>query len=60
VAQQPVEFLLAIPVDQNILGTTTKVILRRAVKGIVPEAVLTRRDKVEFTSPESCWFRGLL
>lgn len=36
-AQQPVEFLLAVPVDQNILGTTTKVILRRTVKGIVPE-----------------------
>lgn len=38
---------------------TTKRILRAAMEGIVPEAVLARRDKIGFTTPESAWFQQL-
>jgi asparagine synthase (glutamine-hydrolysing) len=55
-----VEFLFAIPVDQKISGHTTKVILRNAISGIVPEAIRNRKDKVGFAPPEVSWLRGPL
>lgn len=35
----------------------TKHIFREAMKGIVPEAILTRRDKIGFSTPEEDWLR---
>jgi asparagine synthase (glutamine-hydrolysing) len=35
----------------------TKVILREAMKGVVPEKVRTRMDKVGYSTPEDTWFR---
>jgi len=35
----------------------SKVALRRAMKGIVPETVLARRDKVAFQPPQDRWLR---
>lgn len=55
-----VEFLYAIPADQKIQGTQTKVILRNAIPGIVPEAIRQRRDKLGFAPPEVGWLRGPL
>jgi asparagine synthase (glutamine-hydrolysing) len=33
------------------------VVLRNAMKGILPREVRTRNDKMGFTTPESVWFR---
>jgi asparagine synthase (glutamine-hydrolysing) len=35
-------------------------VLRSAMKGILPEAVRQRRDKLGFATPETAWFRGPL
>lgn len=55
-----VEFLYAIPVDQKISGSTTKVVLRNAISGVVPEEIRNRKDKVGFAPPEVSWLRGPL
>jgi asparagine synthase (glutamine-hydrolysing) len=55
-----VEFLFAIPVEQKISGTTTKVVLRNAIPGIVPEEIRNRKDKLGFAPPEVSWLRGPL
>ena len=51
-----VDFVLALPermlVDEN---GTTKAVLRAALRGIVPDAVLDRRDKIGFETPETSW-----
>jgi asparagine synthase (glutamine-hydrolysing) len=44
-----IEFLIAIPADQQWRGDQTKFILRSAMKGILPESVRTRRGKAEFS-----------
>jgi len=43
-----VEFAFGLPDDCKIRGTTTKYILRQAVKGVLPEAIRTRKDKLGF------------
>jgi asparagine synthase (glutamine-hydrolysing) len=55
-----VEFIFSLPVDQIIADGTTKVILREAMKGILPEKVRTRMDKMGYVTPEDTWFRGPL
>ncbi|MBS1723921.1 MAG: asparagine synthase (glutamine-hydrolyzing) [Armatimonadetes bacterium] len=37
----------------------TKHVLRRAMRGIVPDAILNRKDKVAFQTPESQWARAI-
>ncbi len=44
-----VEFLLAIPDEQRWRGQWPKAVLRRAMKGILPESVRTRKGKADFT-----------
>ncbi|MDD1671197.1 MAG: asparagine synthase (glutamine-hydrolyzing) [Methanomicrobiales archaeon] len=51
------EFLAALPLGQKIRKGVTKYILRRAVKGLVPEAVRCRMDKMGFVTPEEAWMR---
>lgn len=55
-----VEFTLALGNDHKIVGADTKRVLRQAMKGILPEAVRQRRDKLGFATPEQVWFRGPL
>jgi asparagine synthase (glutamine-hydrolysing) len=55
-----VEYLLAIPAEQKIDGVTTKAVLRKAMSGILPEEIRTRKDKLGFAPPESVWLRGPL
>jgi asparagine synthase (glutamine-hydrolysing) len=43
-----VEFLFTLPVDLKIRKITTKYILRQAMKGILPEAIRNRKDKMGF------------
>lgn len=58
--RQIAEFLLSLPeeylVDQHGMR---KSILRSAMRGIVPDAILDRRDKIGFAAPEHTWMRTL-
>lgn len=49
-------FLFALPEDY-LLATdgTTKAVFRQAMRGIVPDAILDRRDKFGFPTPEKHW-----
>jgi asparagine synthase (glutamine-hydrolysing) len=38
---------------------TTKSVLRRALRGLVPDPILDRRDKIGFETPQSTWLREL-
>lgn len=55
-----VEFNLRLGNSHKITGGDTKRVLRTAMKGILPEDVRTRRDKLGFATPEQRWFRGPL
>jgi len=55
-----VEFNLALGNSHKIVRGDTKRVLRRAMQGILPEAVRNRRDKLGFATPEQIWFRGPL
>ena len=54
------EFLLRLPEDY-ILGRdgTTKRVFRQAMRGIVPDPILERRDKIGFATPERRWLTTL-
>jgi asparagine synthase (glutamine-hydrolysing) len=54
------EFVARLPVDQKVSLTTSKVLLRRAMRGIVPDAILDRRRKMGFAAPVGSWLRGPL
>lgn len=54
------EFLLTVP--EHFLVSNqgeTKSIFRHAMRGIVPDPVLDRKDKVGFATPELVWLRQL-
>jgi len=51
-----VEFTAKMPVRMKIQGKTTKWILREAMKGILPNEILTR-PKMGFPVPIGNWFR---
>lgn len=55
-----VEFTLSLP-ETYIIGDdgTTKRVFREAMRGIVPDAILNRRDKIGFATPEQEWMRDL-
>ncbi|MSQ61115.1 MAG: asparagine synthase (glutamine-hydrolyzing) [Dehalococcoidia bacterium] len=55
-----VEFVLGLPAEDLIGGAVTKKILRRAMRGLVPDKILDRRDKVGFAPPQERWLRGPL
>jgi asparagine synthase (glutamine-hydrolysing) len=53
-----VEFTARLPVHLKIRrGWTTKYILRRSMKDVLPEAILSRK-KMGFPVPVGAWFRG--
>ncbi|MFH7107651.1 asparagine synthase (glutamine-hydrolyzing) [Achromobacter xylosoxidans] len=54
------DFLLGLPEDHLISAHgETKHIFRAAMRGIVPDAILDRRDKIGFETPELEWLRAL-
>ena len=54
--QDLADFLLSLPEEYLISdGGETKHIFRAAMRGIVPDAVLDRRDKIGFATPEKDW-----
>ncbi len=53
-------FILSLPEEHIITPDgTTKAVFRTAMRGIVPDAVLDRRDKVGFATPERRWLGSL-
>ena len=55
-----VEFVFALPEGYRVRGTTTKWILRRALRDVLPAGVRARRDKMGYETPTDLWFRGPL
>jgi asparagine synthase (glutamine-hydrolysing) len=55
-----VEFSIGIGDRHKIVGGDTKRVLRSAMRGVLPELVRSRRDKLGFATPEEEWFRGPL
>ena len=53
-------FTFALPAESKIGGGFTKRILREAMRGIMPEALRTRKSKIGFNSPLPDWFNGPL
>jgi len=55
-----VEFALGLP-ESYIVGPdgTPKRLLRQALRAVVPDAILDRRDKIGFATPEAAWLLSL-
>jgi asparagine synthase (glutamine-hydrolysing) len=52
-----IEFATRLPVEMKLRGATTKYVLRQAMKGVLPDEILTRK-KMGFPVPVGAWFRG--
>src|SRR2546428_655082 len=52
-----VEYVAAMPARLKVRGWRTKVVLREALRGLVPDPILTRR-KMGFPVPVGRWLRG--
>jgi asparagine synthase (glutamine-hydrolysing) len=53
-----VEFAFSLPDELKLGNGWTKRVLREAVRGVVPEAVRSRVDKLGFEPPEDDWLRA--
>ncbi len=51
------EFSASMPLNMKLRGRSTKYVLRRAMKNVLPEEILTR-SKMGFPVPIGKWFRG--
>lgn len=55
-----VDLLLALPESYLISRSgETKSVFRAAMRGIVPDDILDRRDKIGFATPEQAWLRSM-
>jgi asparagine synthase (glutamine-hydrolysing) len=55
-----VNFIFSLPEEYIIAPDgTSKAVFRRAMRGVVPDGILDRRDKVGFETPEQHWLRAL-
>ena len=52
------EFMFRVPGHLKIRGGVTKVLLREAMRGILPEATRTRITKMGWNAPAHVWFSG--
>lgn len=53
-----VEFSFALPQRQKFEGGVAKQVYRRALSGILPDAIRDRRSKLGFVTTEADWVRG--
>ncbi|HET8751990.1 MAG TPA: asparagine synthase C-terminal domain-containing protein, partial [Gaiellaceae bacterium] len=54
------EFAAGMPDDYLIAPDGTgKLVLKRSLRGLVPDPILDRRDKIGFATPEAKWLRTL-
>jgi asparagine synthase (glutamine-hydrolysing) len=55
-----VRFLFVLPEDYLLAADgTTKAVFRKAMRGIVPDIILDRRDKLGFPTPERDWLLSM-
>lgn len=52
-----VEFALGLPDEYKIADGVTKRVLREGLRGVLPELVRARRDKLGFVTPEEVWMK---
>lgn len=52
-----VEFLLGLPERLKLRAGRSKVVLREAMRGVIPDAIRERRDKMGFVAPEPVWLK---
>ena len=55
-----VEFLFTLPPHYKHDHGETKVVMRRALKGLLPEPILNRQDKLGYQAPMTAWLSGSL
>jgi asparagine synthase (glutamine-hydrolysing) len=55
-----VEFALGVPAEMKVRGPETKVIMRRALRKVLPKEVAERKDKLGYPTPMGQWLRGPL
>jgi len=54
------QFMLSLPEEYLVAADgTPKAIFRKAMRGIVPDPILDRRDKIGFATPEKDWLKTL-
>ncbi|MHC5020130.1 MAG: asparagine synthase (glutamine-hydrolyzing) [Planctomycetota bacterium] len=53
-------YATALPDDQKLGGGYTKHVLRKAMRGVLPESIRTRKDKIGFNAPLGAWLNGFL
>ena len=52
-----VEFVIGLPDDYKVAGGMTKRVLREGMRGVLPESIRSRVDKLGFATPEDVWIR---
>ena len=55
-----VEYIFSLPPEQKLKEGVTKVVLRDAMKGTLPDEIRNRMDKMGFGTPQDIWFRTVL
>lgn len=55
-----VEFSFALPAEQKIKRGLTKVVLRNALRNVLPESIRMRTNKMGFVTPEQTWLANEL
>ena len=53
-----VEFCARVPTDLKVRGLTTKYLLKRAARGIVPDRIIDKRKIGFFNAAVGAWFRS--
>ncbi len=51
------EYIYNLPPDKKINNGITKSVLRNAMKDVLPQQVLNRKDKMGFVTPEEVWIK---
>ena len=55
------EFIFSLPESYIFSNSgTTKFVFREAMRGIVPDEIIERKEKFGFSTPEDIWFRSIL
>jgi len=52
-----VEFIFSLPANYKIRQGETKWVMRKALKGLLPEKIRNRQDKIGFATPEQDWLQ---
>jgi hypothetical protein len=51
-------YVFGLPETSKVGGGLSKRVLREALRGVLPEKIRTRKDKIGFVSPMPNWFNG--